>query len=529
VKKTHAAPPPSSLPTFLKRFLYATAAITGAAILIVEILGAKMLAPYVGTSHFVWTAQIAVTLVALAAGYYAGGRLVDRAPHLRKLYAAILLAALYLGLSVMLVEPVAYWCLKFKLAIGSLLASAFLFFIPLALLAMVGPFLVRVLTESVSGVGSNVGRLTSISTLGSVAGTGLIGYVLIPFLPNSVTMYLTAALLLSVCVAYFFVCDRRHPYRPTVAGAVVLLALLWLGTYRLEQLALRNSTERFRANSNFGLLQVLDNQAGTRRLYLNDYLLQNTYDPATKQSTSMFTYLLHDLARAYTPKLERVLCVGLGVGIAPMKFATGGAAVDVVEINPKVLPIAREFFDCQLERLNVVIGDGRHFINQAQPRSYDAINLDAFLGDSSPVHLFTKEAFAAMRRLLKPDGVLVMNVFGDFTPGRDFFMASLERTLREGAGFRSVKIHAAGGGNVFFVASDQPELKVLQAPDFEQVHPACRHQARTAFETLQQVDPAHGRVLTDDHNPLEYYDAANRERVRRDYALSVRAMREQRY
>ena len=66
----------------LRRYLYFTAATTGAAIMIVEILGAKMLAPYLGTSHFVWTAQIAVTLVALAIGYYAGGRLVDRSPQL---------------------------------------------------------------------------------------------------------------------------------------------------------------------------------------------------------------------------------------------------------------------------------------------------------------------------------------------------------------------------------------------------------------------------------------------------------------
>src|SRR6266550_4357284 len=119
----------------LRRYLYCTAGTTGAAIMIVEILGAKMLAPYVGTSHFVWTAQIAVTLVALASGYFAGGKLVDFSPRPGRMYAAILLAAVYLCLTVLIVEPVAYWCLKYKLAVGSLLASAFLFFWPLALLA----------------------------------------------------------------------------------------------------------------------------------------------------------------------------------------------------------------------------------------------------------------------------------------------------------------------------------------------------------------------------------------------------------
>jgi hypothetical protein len=118
---------PAPVSEGLRRYLYFTAAVTGAAIMIVEILGAKMLAPYVGTSHFVWTAQIAVTLVALATGYYAGGMLVDRSARLSRLYWAILCAAIYLGVTVLVVEPVAYWCLNFKLALGSLLASAFLF------------------------------------------------------------------------------------------------------------------------------------------------------------------------------------------------------------------------------------------------------------------------------------------------------------------------------------------------------------------------------------------------------------------
>src|SRR5438128_8222482 len=174
--------------------------MTGAAIMVVEVLGAKMLSPFIGLSHFVWTAQIAVTLVALACGYYVGGRMTDRSPRLTLLYWAICGAALYLALTVLLCEPVAYWCLDFNLAVGSLLASAILFFVPLALLAMTGPFLVRVITSSLAGVGGNVGRLTSISTLGSFAGTLLIGYLMIPFLPNSVTMYATALALMLTCL-----------------------------------------------------------------------------------------------------------------------------------------------------------------------------------------------------------------------------------------------------------------------------------------------------------------------------------------
>ena len=164
------APVTTDLPAGLRRYLYFTAATTGAAVLIVEILGAKMLSPYVGTSHFVWTAQIAVTLVSLAFGYYLGGRMADRSPGLARMYYCILAASIYLCFTVPLCRPVAYACLNFRLAVGSLLASLFLFFPPLTLLATVCPFLVRNFTQSITGVGGQVGRLSALSTLGSVGG-----------------------------------------------------------------------------------------------------------------------------------------------------------------------------------------------------------------------------------------------------------------------------------------------------------------------------------------------------------------------
>src|SRR3974390_2883677 len=125
------APAPASvaepaLSSGLRRYLYLTAAVTGAAVMIVEILGAKMLSPFFGLSHFVWTAQIAVTLVALACGYYIGGRVADRDQQLSRLYWALLGAGAYLCVTVMLCRAVAYWCLDYNLAVGSLLASTIL-------------------------------------------------------------------------------------------------------------------------------------------------------------------------------------------------------------------------------------------------------------------------------------------------------------------------------------------------------------------------------------------------------------------
>ncbi len=519
MQKKQAPSSPDTLSPGLRKYLYFTAATTGAVVLVIEILGAKMLSPYFGTSHFVWTAQIAVTLVSLAFGYYVGGWLVDRTPKLGRIYGSLLVAAVYLCFSVLAVEAVSYRCLRFKLALGSLFASLFLFFVPLFLLAMVGPFFIRVLTVSVIGVGGNAGRLSAISTMGSVLGTVLIGYVLIPFLPNSQTMFITAGLLMALSAVYFFGWGRKTRQQPgVIVGVVTALLLGYAGVLRDQRTQFQFGEQVFRSNSNFGQLQVIRDNFGERLYYLNDFLVQNTYDPTEQQSASMFTFMLHDLARAYAPRVDEVLCIGMGVGIVPMQFANEGAKVDVVEINPAVVPVAEEFFDFDSKKLNVIVGDGRYHVNSSQ-KKYDAVVLDAFLGDSSPSHLMTREAFASMRRVMRPDGVLVINSFGENDVAKDFFGASLEKTLR--AVFRNVRVHLSGNGNVFLVATDQAEFTVVRQPDFEKMHPVVRHSAKQAFAGIRTPNPQHGIVLTDDFNPVDFYDAANREAIRRNLALSM--------
>ena len=500
----------------LRRYLYLTSAYCGAAVLVVEILGAKMLAPYVGTSHFVWTAQIAVTLVALATGYAIGGTLADRWPTLRWLYGALIAAAGWLGAAALVCEPVAFACLRFRVAVGSLCAASALFFVPLALLAMVSPVFVRALTQSLANVGQSVGRLTSISTVGSVAGTLLIGYVLIPFLPNSMTLCVTAAGLVVLSLVYWFVWDRRQG-ASLAAGTAVTAFLLFLGWDQRPFANLPNLKEVHRRNSNFGMMQIVESVTGTRRYYLNDLLNQDGYDYGEKRSASLFTYMLHSLANAYATETNRVLCIGLGVGLVPMDFVRDGAQVDVVEINPAVVPIAEKYFGFEPSRVRLEIGDGRAFLHEDTNR-YDIVVLDAFLGESPPSHLMTREAFAAVRQRLKPEGVLVMNTFGEFEAGRDFVLASLERTLK--GVFRSVRLHAAGNGNVFIAASDQPELRARRTPDFAAMPASVRWEAEEAFGSNYTTNPAHGLVLTDNYNPVDYRDAENREEIRRRLAFS---------
>lgn len=510
----------SGLTTGLRRFLYLTIFTTGASILIVEILGAKMLSPFFGTSHFVWTAQIAVTLVSLSIGYWFGGTIVDKSTDLRHLYHCILGAGVYLALTIPFCAKVSYACLSLPLSIGSLLASVFLFFVPLTLLAVAGPFVIRVFTSSVASVGGNVGRLSAISTIGSVVGTVLIGYVLIPILPNSVTMLVVAGVLAALSLVYLFVFKGKGGGAGAAVIAVAVGALLGGRGVQLDgKMGTEFMNELERTNSNFGLMQVFETKDGLRRFYINDYLTQNTYDTETGQSTSLFTHMLHGLAKVYTRETKEVLCIGMGVGIVPMVFAEEGTKVDVVEINDKIAGLAQRHFGLQPEKLNLTIGDGRHYVNAAQ-KQYDAVILDAFLGDSSPSHLMSQEAFAQMKRVLRPEGVLVINCFGDFAAGKDYFTASLDKTLK--SVFASVRIHASGNGNVFFVATPARQLTQHRALDYDKAHLMMKDEMRYCLEGIETTNPESGIVLTDDFNPVEFHDANNREELRKDLAMSMR-------
>ena len=503
----------------LRRYLYATACIAGAAIMIVEILGAKMLAPYFGTSHFVWTAQIAVTLAAMALGYYAGGRLVDRSARLGRLYAAILIAALALVASVALRDWLAYQLLSLPLALGSLLSAIVLFFIPLFLLAMTSPFLVRVVAQTLAGVGGTVGRVSSISTVGSFIGTAVISYLLIPLLPNSWTMYGTAAVLAIMAGLYFPLWGRRRG--ATVFATLAIIAGVGLGWFGLsvDGPRLPAGEELYRGNSSFGMIQVLQSNISSTRYYLTDYLIQNIYDTRRSQGTAMFTWMLEDLARAYTGRLDDVLCIGMGIGIVPRDLAAAGARVDVVEINPAVVEVARKWFELKPDAFNLTIGDGRWFLNRTD-RKYDAVILDAFVGDGSPSHLMSREAFEAVRRVLKPQGTLVINTFVDFGTPDDYVGVSLFKTLS--SVFPSVVVHGARDSNTLFVASLRSPLTILNPPDYGRVHPDALAEVKAAFAQTWVPNLQRGIILTDDYNPVEYYDAANREKLRRQLAMSMK-------
>jgi len=161
--------------------LYLTSFLCGATIMVLEILGFRMLPPYFGASTAVWGALLGVVMVALTAGYYAGGWLADRSPHPRMLYLMVGGAAAYTLLVLLGYRRILDFAARFELVTGSLLASTLLFAVPLAALGTVSPFVIRLLARE-GAVGTVAGHVYAVSTVGSIVGTFLTSFYLIPSL-----------------------------------------------------------------------------------------------------------------------------------------------------------------------------------------------------------------------------------------------------------------------------------------------------------------------------------------------------------
>jgi len=166
----------------VKMMLNIVAFVSGAVLMGLEIVGSRILAPTFGNSIFGWGGLISVFLAALSAGYYAGGRLADRRPDAFLLCPILLIA----GGSILLL-PMLYPTVNDVLfaydpgpRLGPLLASTLLFPVPAAALGAVLPYLVRLSVEEVSRVGRAAGTVYALSTAGSIAGTLLTAFALIP-------------------------------------------------------------------------------------------------------------------------------------------------------------------------------------------------------------------------------------------------------------------------------------------------------------------------------------------------------------
>jgi len=475
------------------RYLLASLFVTGAASLALEIVGARLISPFYGSSIYAWSALITTTLAALAVGYAWGGRLADRTPHLT-LFARLLSAA---GLTVAAIpylrEPILRASAPLGVRLGALAASAVLVGPALALLGTLGPAATRLTATGAADAGRRSGDAWAVSTAGSVLGAALTGFVLVPHWPLSRILLGVAAALLALGAWGSRLSTRRPPLAELAAcAACVFLAV------RASDATARGVLER--VESVYGRLEVAG--GSQKRYLLVNGTVQSSMDLGTGLSDSDYDRSLEWLL-ALRPGGRRALELGLGAGLLPTALERDGLTVDVFELDPAVVDAARRWFG-YAPRGRVTIGDARALLETEGGGPWDYMILDAFGAESPPAHLFTEEAFARMRSSLAPGGVLAINLVTEIDgPGGDAWRAVLKTLARS---FPNARAFVAsppmdGLANVLLFASEGPlDAPAAAAP------PGARDAtagmlARELKPTSAELDAA--PALTDDHAPLD--------------------------
>jgi len=524
--------------------------VTGGVVMGLEILGTRVIGTVYGSSLFVWGALLTTTLVCLAVGYAIGGIVADRWPHDWLLYLLTILAGGAV-LAIPATQGILQPCFRRFGARGGALVSAFAIFAgPLTMLGLASPFVIRLLARSLKATGRTAGAVFALSTAGSVAGTLLTSFYLIPQLGTRWSLAAQAGAMIFVggigLVVRFGV-----RFLPLAALAAAAWPIGRGGPVATDEVL-------FRAESAYGRMAIVQPAAsGYRMLFVNGIMQTGMpLDIAHRDRASLLrtdSYYLELLPYFHRDPDEPRTCllIGLAGGCFARVMELYPIHVTAVEIDVKVAELAKAYFgycgriyygdgrehvidvnrfpnrriadgheaaepvaedrpaDSRSDepyRGRVIIEDGRLFLCSCGQR-YDFIVLDAYNSDTIPFHLITREMFAAAREHLTDDGILAINYIGP--PRRDVVTDSLARTLADVfgpdrvVGYRSTDDPEAVQVIYFFAFRGQPREPSLPPSRWS---PDAGDVDRLAYELVtRRLDLAtdRGAVITDEHNPID--------------------------
>ncbi len=379
--------------------------------MILELVGSRILAPYLGTTIIVWTSLIGIILGSLSLGYWYGGRLADKRPEKRMLARILFFSGLFIGITALIKEPllsnVGSYLIDNRVAS---LFSAFVLFAPASfLMGMVSPYAVKLRMLSLNKAGRTAGNLYAISTIGSIVGTFLGGFYLIAYVGNLEILYL-ASLILFILALFLDVKILR--FKSYVFLIFAFLAVSFFNF--LMQNHWRDKNVIFDGETLYNSIRIVDyyyNARPTRYLMVNNAVYSAMYLESPNELVFDYTKFYH-LASFFNPELKKALMIGGAAYSYPVSFLEKfpDGYIDVVEIDPAMTTIAKRYFGLvDNPRLKIFSTDGRIYLNQTKEK-YDAILIDAFNGYNIPYQLTTKEVVEKMRNALNKDGVIIINI-----------------------------------------------------------------------------------------------------------------------
>ena len=485
--------------------------VTGACVLVVEVVATRILSPYYGNTIYAFSSVISVILAALSIGYYFGGKMADKYPSLKVFLGIIALS----GVSLLLLQIVSVYALpemgaRLSITTGPLVSSLAFFFLPAVLLGTLSPYAVKLqkVLAPKEGVGSVAGLIFFWSTLGSIVGSLLAGFVLIPhFGVQRIILGCGLVLVIVGFVPLFLLGVSQKK----LWGMAVIFALV--GSTAVAAQPQPNTL--YSQDGLYEKLVVYDGtwQGQPTRFFRQDRSSSGAMYLNSDEPVYDYTkyYRVHE---AFTPKLDRALVIGGGIYTVPKALLQHNqqVQVDVAEIEPSLFELAQKYFRLTPSpRLHNHVEDGRRMLS-AHDQKYDFIFSDVYHSlYSVPAHFTTQEFFTLAKSRLQPGGVFAANIIGDLSRKPPSLLLAEMKT------FQSVF------PNSYFFAVEDPQHTATQNIIVVGVNSETSTDLQSAAITAhpdpiirslasQRIDPKRFELsayplLTDDYSPVEYMSA----------------------
>lgn len=421
-----------------KKFYFLLSFIEGGAVMAAELLGAKMLAPYFGSSLYVWATVLAVTLGGLALGYYLGGVLSFRSKNPFTVFYVLLSAAVFTVL-MPLTSKLVLWAIGLHALIPSvILSSVCILLPPVLMMGMVSPLIIRAITSEIDQSGKAAGAIYAVSTVGGILSTFCFGFYIIPHFGLSLPSVVTGIVLGIIPAGVVFLNKEKGKsigFFLLCAWALITSGFKGDSVYKVI----------YSKEGLLGQLTIIDYPRVTKDSVINGYsrwlfvnrISQTMYDSLadeSKKEEKYFTYVyrISDYLDSF-PKGTHVLLLGLGGGSIVKRLHEKGFSVDVCELDKRIAEIAKHYFYID-PNTSIAVDDARHFIKTCK-RTYDVIIFDTFKGEDPPNHVFTLESLEETKKLLNPGGIIFVNSMGYIDGQLGKAMRSIYKTFLA-AGFK---------------------------------------------------------------------------------------------
>ena len=474
-----------------------------ALVMVFEILWARIFWPYIGTSLFVWTSIIAVVLWALAAWYYHGWVAADTwvwNTYLSRLFFITWITFLVLHIYK---EPILITVSTniTDIRISSLLLSLILLAPSSYILGMIPPILIKSELTNLQTWGHTVGRLGSIGTIGSITGTLITGFFLLPYFGvNTLILFLAIfCIILSIYVEVKLDMILRWIF-------IFLIALAWFHEYLEIQLLQEDNIYIY--NSPYSRIEVSDtlyNDKSIRNLFVDNITHAGRYLD-TNELLYEYTKYYH-LFSTLNPQAEKVVMLWGAAYSYPQDFLLKYPEkyIDVVEIDSQMTHIAQKHFWLEENpRLRAFHQDGRVFLNR-NTETYDAILWDAFWSFFSvPYQLTTIETVQRKYDSLSKNWVVLLNIIWALEWEKARFIEAQYNTYK--AVFPDVfllpvndTIDKINTQNIILVALKDPSIMQELNPD------ALSEEHRSFLARKTFLSENSTPILTDNFAPVDYY------------------------